>query len=216
MPLRTIDDLLQEKPAEVERLIQEAGQLGALFEEYLVEGDGSAEARAPGLHASEISKCDRQAVYALLGEERRDGHTDVTWKKRFLIGHAVHDMFQSAFEKMTRKKYLHITFEAEVKIAPELQPMAAKWNIQSHCDGVFTVRESWNGPELYRVALEIKTKSPPEYDKLLRPEEVHVEQGHVYMACLDVPLIWFLYYNKGNQNYTNSNNPSFLLKYNPK
>ncbi len=215
--LATIDDLLNGDPDEVARLLERAARISTLFEEHLEEDDGGEKERHWGIHASEL-QCARKAVYSLTGTERRGAKIDKAWKRRFKIGHAVHDMFQADFEKLAAKWRLRpgwrVTFEPEVPISPELQEVAAEWLIYSHCDGVFTVRDEQDIP-LLRIALEMKSMSPGEYEKLREPKPEHLEQATVYMKCLDVPVTWFLYYNKGNQNYTPSHNPTFFVKFNP-
>jgi hypothetical protein len=224
MPLATINDLLTSAPDEVEGLIKKASALCDVYETHLAEDAGDAHLRVPGIHASEVSGCGRRIVYSLIGMERRELLTAPVWRRRFRIGHAVHEMFQRDFKRMARAMGIsgvqdwHISFEEEVPIAPRFQAMAHEWSIYSHCDGVFTIRERWDGPVVLRVLLEIKTKSPAQYELLMKkahPELDHVEQAHVYMACLDVPMTWFLYYNKGNQNYTGTDIPGFLIRFDP-
>lgn len=222
MPLTTISDLLNGPPDEIEGLVKKATNLSDVYENFLEASPGDTHTRVPGIHASEISGCERRIVYSLIGTERQE-LSGVAWRRRFRIGHAIHEMFQRDFQRMAHAMGLnavqnwHISFEPELTIAPKFQALAKEWSIFSHCDGVFVIRERWDGPAILRVALEIKTKSPLSYADLMKkalPEPDHVEQAHVYMACLDVPLIWFLYYNKGNQNNTGSD-ASFLLRFDP-
>ena len=221
MPLATLNDLMTSTQEDVDALFKKASGLCDVYENHLAVDPGDAHARVPGIHASEISGCGRRIVYSLIGMERRE-LSGSQWRRRFRIGHAVHEMFQRDFHRMARQMGLaaqdwHISFDHELTIAPRLQAMAKEWSIFSSCDGVFTIRESWDGPALLRVALEIKTKSPAEYEKLVKraqPDPDHIEQAHVYMACLNVPMIWFLYYNKGNQNYTGTDS-NFLIRFDP-
>lgn len=222
MRLTTISDLLSGPTDEVEGLVRKASSLCDVYENFLTASPGDTHARVPGIHASEISGCERRIVYSLIGMERRE-LSGQAWRRRFRIGHSIHEMFQRDFQNMARQMGLsevqdwHISFEPELTIAPQYQAMAREWSIFSHCDGVFTVRERWDGPAVLRVALEIKTKSPNQYELLMKkaaPDPDHVEQAHVYMACLDTPLCWFLYYNKGNQNYTGTDS-SFLIRFDP-
>lgn len=216
MQLLTIKDLLEGDPAEVDSMVARASGISETYENYFAEDEGDSHTRAPGLHASEISGCERKAVYSLMATPRIEQSAPV-WRRRFKIGHAIHKMFQDDLERMAGKKRYFIDFVPEVRVHPCMeQPLAAKWDIHSHTDGIFTVRESEDGPPLYRVILEIKSEAPASYEKLQAIKDEHVEQAHVYMACLDVPLTWFLYYNKGNQNFTPSTNPNFFLRFNPK
>lgn len=214
MPLLTIKDLLEGDPKEVNELIERASTLSDIYEAGLDADQGDGHLRLPGIHASEVSGCQRRLVYTMRGEPKT-GHVAAVWKRRFKVGHALHDMFQSEFEKLMRRSNFCITFEREISISPGRQRLADRWNIHSSTDGVFTIRDRWDGPSLARVILEIKTESPDGFEKLKAPKPDHVEQAHVYMACLDVPLTWFLYFNKGNQNYTPSTNPSFFIRYQP-
>jgi CRISPR/Cas system-associated exonuclease Cas4 (RecB family) len=214
MPLLTIDDLLNGEKSEVETLIAQAAGISPLYERFVAEDQGDGHERAPGIHASEVSGCQRRLVYSILGEKKQEKIANV-WKRRFKIGHAIHAMFQRDFHRMAGREDFRIEFEDEVKINPSVGLYnASKWDIHSSCDGVFVVKDLENNP-LIRVVLEIKSESPDGYEKLKKPKPDHIEQAHVYMACLDVPLTWFLYYNKGNQNYTGSDNPSFFIRYDP-
>lgn len=229
MPLLTIDDLLAQRPRD-EGIKDLATKLSGMYEEFLDEEEGDARERPPGIHASEISGCPRKAVYSLDGtekREKRDTHMSMrVWKRRFKIGHKVHDMFQADFERMAHAKGLlkhpklaagyTIEFVKEVSIDPTKGMFyASKWEIYSHCDGIFVIKDAEGNP-LVRVALEIKTMSPDDFDKTNKPKPEHIEQAHVYMACIDVPFAWFLYYNKANQNYTGSDNENFFVTFDPK
>ncbi len=188
---------------------------------YEVESRPSKE-RAPGIHASEIG-CQRRVTYSLAATPRQtvirevapgedENMSDINMQRRFDLGHAVHAMIQTEFELfcdwMNRTAgRVVITFHREVGINPSVGPLAAQWEMFSHCDGVFVF---WHEGEQYlRVAAEIKTKSGDEFKKLQKPDEEHQEQGCFYQAALDVPLIWFVYYNKSNSNYTKSEPPWF-------
>jgi CRISPR/Cas system-associated exonuclease Cas4 (RecB family) len=108
--------------------------------------------------------------------------------------------------------YVH--FQKEVRLSPDLQELARYWHIYSACDGVFTFTSKKTGTVVLRVGLEIKSEAPDGYKDLKAPKPEHVRQGHMYMAVLDLPLMWFFYMNKGNQNNTNSKAP-FLVIWQP-
>lgn len=227
--LTTIDDLKQ--PQEVKQhFISQAMQLSRYFVAWKAQDDGGyeftvkiggARHRAPGIHASEISKCRRLMVYSIQGVERRppsQEDADVNMQMRFDIGHAVHAMLQQQMKLMcewinqgTKK----ITFEDEVAVHPDLQETSAEWELHSHCDGVFTFWYEAQ-PQLFvpylRVGLEIKTRSDGQFEKTNRPDQDHYEQTCLYMAALDLPLMWTLYYNKSNSNFTNTD-PPFLYQF---
>lgn len=226
MALLTIDDLKANRPLD-KQYADLATQLSAIYEEFLENEEGDARERPPGLHASEISGCPRKAVYSLCGTEKREKTETLmskrVWRRRFAIGHKIHDMFQADFERMARKSGLHehlgkgytIEFTKEVGINPTKgMYYSSKWDIYSHCDGIFVIKNAAGEP-LVRIALEIKSMAPDDFEKTNKPKPEHIEQAHVYMACIDVPFAWFLYYNKGNQNYTGSDNPSFFITFDP-
>ncbi len=86
------------------------------------------------------------------------------------------------------------------------------WNIHSSCDGIITIHDD-DGTPLIRIGLEIKTKSDKMYSKMTRPDSDHMEQTTIYQAVLDLPLMWVLYYNKSDCNYSDSRAPN-LFKFN--
>lgn len=222
MPLARIADLNQ--PIEqIQPYIELARSLSKMYDELLDKWEENPSDRAKGIHASELNKCVRQTYYSLVGIEKRNS-TSVNMRRRFHIGHAVHDMVQRELHKMAAKAQAediaqkngwYLQFEDEVRVSPDKQELAAKYKIQSSCDGIFTFRELEHGEPILRVGLEIKTEAPDGYEKLNGPKKEHIEQMHVYMACLDLPLVWFFYMNKGNQNTTPSNAP-WLLPFDPK
>lgn len=228
MPLASIADL--NRPLEeILPFIEQAKELSLMYDDFIVlEQDGHD--RVPGIHASELYPCLRKPVYSLMGTPRKP-NVSKFWKQRFKMGTAIHQFLQADFHQMARRSQTgkamrvaaelaekmdcYVTFEDELKIAPELQPIAAHYQLQSHADGVFTFKKKDTYEVVLRVGLEIKSESPGEYEKLKEPKHEHVRQGHIYMACLDLPLMWFLYMNKGNQNNTNSTAP-YLVTWQPR
>lgn len=230
MPLATIADL-NGPPAEVAARIKQATTLSAMYDEFIaleqeVPDDGK---RAPGIHASELYPCLRKPVYSLsLVPPRR--RVSKFWLQRFKVGHAVHAMVQNDFHRMAKRSQtraamrfaaqqaeeldLDMFFQDEVPIHPSLQPLAAHYQIHSSADGIFTFADRQHGEPMLRVGLEIKTESPDEYAKLKAPKPEHMRQAHLYMAVLDLPLMWFFYTNKGNQNNTESKAP-YLVVWDP-
>jgi len=209
MSLLSIADL-QNTPAEDQEVcLLLTRRLSHTYDRF-VEEESDSHLRAPGVHASELS-CLRKVCYSLSGTNNVPSPLGLEWKRRFKIGHAIHEMFQRDFLRMAKRPDLEIQFQEEVAIHPGMSPMAKQWQIFSHADGLFNIMDRTT--PLVRLVLEIKSESPQGYSKLTAPKEQHVEQAHVYMKCLDAPLTWFLYYNKGNQNYTGTDNPSFLIRY---
>lgn len=178
---------------------------------FFVENPNQEERPRPaGIHASEVSKCMRRMAYTITGTERVR-KVPAVWYRRLRAGQMSHDMLQeqlAAWAKRIGADHGTVTFEAEVPIHPGIGGLAAKWNIYSHADGVISLGG-------YKVVVEIKSKSDGEYSKMTKPEVDHVEQAHVYMACLGVQHTWFIYYNKSNQNYT-APEPPYFIDFDPK
>lgn len=212
MPLVRIGDL-DRSEEEIADLLDQATMLSQLYDDYVESDKGDGHSRAPGIHASEISKCERRIVYNLLDTPKKTTIKKF-WRQRFEIGKYIHAMIQNDFHRMANKSGGRIQFDSEVPISPKYQELAAQLNIHSSCDGVFTFREGDDGlgEAVLRVGLEIKTESADQYEGLKAPRPDHIEQAHVYMKCLDLPLFYFMYFNKGNQNNTSSISP-FLIKF---
>lgn len=220
MPLTRISDLNQ-PIEEIQPYIDLAKSLSKMYDDLLERWEEEGH-RAPGIHASELNKCVRQTYYSVIALEKQNS-TSVNMRRRFHIGHAVHEMVQKELHKLAAKLQAeeiaaqngwYLQFEDEVRVSPKHQALAEKYKIHSSCDGVFTFRELEHGEPVLRVGLEIKTENPDGYEKLTKPKQEHIEQVHIYMACLDLPLVWFFYMNKGNQNTTSSSAP-WLIPFDP-
>lgn len=207
MKLTSIADLQRTDIGGLEQRIQ---QLYRNYDDFLDNFPDDSHERAAGIHASELAACKRQVVYSLFLVEKK-AHVPKEWRKRFEIGKAIHNMIQEHFELMAKGSNGSLVFKKEVKV--EDTPLAKELCITSSCDGIF---EFFERKELVaRVGLEIKSMAPDTFEKLNRPQEKHVDQAHVYAACLDLPYVWYLYWNKGNQNITPSLKP-FLIRFDPK
>lgn len=211
MQLLTIADL-QRPQEQIAPLIQEAQNIGNMYFEFIKQDDethtyqvydGSEKEREIGFHASELSGCFRRLVYSISGTEKQTTQgQDVNMKMRFRIGTAVHAMVQSDMHRMAAKSNGYLHFRDEVRVHPELQELAKLWDIYSSMDGIFTIcrwyPEYGQWYSLIRMGLEIKTQSDKDFENTKQPKEDHRDQTTVYMKCLDLPLMWTLYYNKSN------------------
>lgn len=227
MPLRSIADL-NGPPDEITRRINQAKQLSVLYDTYVNTTQDGHE-REPGIHASELYPCLRQPVYSLTNTPRKP-QVRKFWKQRFKMGTKIHDMVQEDFERISKatvqneafriatsmalQMNCRIEFQKEAKVRPELQPIAAYWKIYSACDGIFTFIDLDTNEVVLRVGLEIKSEAMDGYAALKAPKFEHMRQGHLYMGCYDLPLMWFFYMNKNNQNNTKSEAP-FLVVFQP-
>lgn len=213
MSLARISDL---QKADLEGWLAEATKISYRHEEWYATGKESGF-RVPGVHASEVSGCPRKMVYSMRGEPKTNS-PDPKMKRIFNVGHLSHELFQREFHRFAGASGGRITFQDEVPIDPFTNTMAHKWDIYSSCDGIFTY---WSEPygtqppiPVLRMGLEIKSMNPEDFKKLTSPLEEHIEQAHVYMACLDLPIMWLLYFNKSNFQHTKAEG-AFLVKFNP-
>lgn len=231
--LASIGDL--NAPAdEVAACISMAKKLSAMYDDFLLleqeDPEEPDKPRPPGIHASELYPCLRRPVYSVMGTEKRR-RISKFWLQRFKVGTATHEMLQKDFHRMARRsqklKAMRVAekraeelnciveFQDEVPVSPAHQALAAHYRLYSHCDGIFTFIDKDSGDVVLRIGLEIKTEAPDGYSALKAPKSEHLRQGHLYMAALDLPLMWFFYINKGNQNNTNSESP-YLVTWDPR
>ena len=216
MTLLTIADL--DLPQEVlAPYIQRAQCLSELYFAHIANDQNESysynvdiwgtKGRSQGIHASEISKCMRQIVYCIMGVEGQPPvqDADINMLMRFRMGTAIHAMIQNDWRRIAARRD-DLQFQDEVSVSPGMGGIAALWNIHSSCDGLFTFLDGQGYPEM-RVGLEIKSISGDGFQKLKAPQQDHIEQTTVYMATIDIPLMWILYYNKSNSNLTTSFSP---------
>lgn len=165
-----------------------------LYEEGLLRRQAEEPVRLPGVHASEISKCLRMVRFSLNGASKVPPRKlpKVDLKKRFAIGHAVHELVQAAYAKGCGRS---VRFEPEVELADT--PLGRELNLRSKTDGVITHLDS-SGQPFIRIGLEIKTDTNEAWQKRVMPDEDHLDQVTVYMAALDLPLMYISYVNKSS------------------
>lgn len=217
---------------ELAPLIEQAQRLAELWIEFIKQDgeyyeytviDHGERSRTGGIHASEMSKCALKVHYSITNTERKvlPGSVDPNMKMRMRLGTAIHAMVQTDFDRMAKwytanNSYLGMamTFESELKVGAALQEVAAAWELSSSCDGAFTFWR-WDGQRwvpYLRVGLEIKSSSDGQFTSRKKPDFDHAEQTCLYQACLDLPLMWVLYYNKNNCNFTTPYAP-WLFKF---
>ena len=85
-----------------------------------------------------------------------------------------------------------MSFVDEVRV--DDTEVAKSLRIRSSCDGIFTF--SSDERELFRFGIEIKSESSSTWKKRREPDPKHVQQAMLYMACLDLPAMYFLYVDK--------------------
>jgi hypothetical protein len=210
--LTNIEEL---KQPGADKVLEMMGELSRQYDHFLISSPDHHTDRPPGLHASEISPCALKAYFTITGMEKKIIRKHSKWRKRFEHGTAIHEILQRNFSNMASLSGGLLEFDPEVEISPKTSALAELYNIYSHCDGVFRFYKECGGTMslVGKLALEIKSASPVDYEKTTKPKQEHVEQGHVYMACLDIPAIYYMYFNKGNENIKPSNG-NFLVRFN--
>lgn len=199
-PFRVLHDRVASPTTDHLALIQRAH--ADYFAAVTASAASEERMRPPGIHASEMSKCQRLFVYSMRGEPKTTKSSNAKMQQVFDIGKLVHAKVQRDFHKMAARSQGRVRFMEEVPIEPYTNALAKMWTVYSSADGLL---EFWErNPEtgaphvILRVVVEIKTINPAEYTELKKPSAEHVEQTHLYMACLDAPLAWVLYVNKSN------------------
>jgi CRISPR/Cas system-associated exonuclease Cas4 (RecB family) len=207
MPLLSISDLPDVDPyrAYIKELVD-------VYSGHLSKDD--SHGRNPGIHPSEISECHRRAFYTMTNTKKKGG-IDPKWVLKFNHGTALHEMIQNDWTNISSESGGLIEFVPEIEITPNTCEVSKRYKIYGHCDGVICIKKIDSNGELVdhiRMGLEIKSISPRGYESLTSPKPAHIEQAHVYMKCLDLPVMWLFYYNKGSDYYTKPEG-KFLVKY---
>jgi len=205
MRLTTIEEI-KSNPGMV---LDASFSLSNLYERYFE--NPPKDHRAAGVHASEVVQCMRQAYYSLVST-KKESAIDLDMHRRFLIGEAVHESVQRAFRYVCNMSSApKITFQSEVStVGTDLH---RDLKVTSSCDGVFTFYDQSTTPFL-RMGLEIKTESSTSWKNRSKPEEKHIDQGHVYMKALDLPMMYFMYINKESGTVTPCETP-FIQVFDP-
>lgn len=208
--LKTIDDL-QSFPKELLKEVTVINRIEALLEDMNLEptllrgelrfGDGGRRTRC--FHASMIGSmsghslcgkypmgCGRQLYYSFTNSE-----SEKSWDPRirriFDTGSAIHAQLQIYLHKVAEMNAETDTFVDEVDVNPATQT----YGISAHMDGLYTIKTPSTS---IRFGIEIKTINDAGYKGTKSPHPEHIMQGTVYQACLDLPVMLFLYYNKND------------------
>lgn len=137
--------------------------------------------------------CARLLYYRYVGEEPRD-KIPPRLRRIFDTGHKVHEQLQGYLRTIAEKLDAE-AFVDEAEFNEKNSPVASSYDIESTTDGIWTITV----PDLeLRYGLEIKSMKDELFKKLNGPERYHVVQCMVYMACLDLPFMVALYYNKND------------------
>lgn len=143
----------------------------------------------PSVHPSEAGGCPLRVAFALRGFQRKPPlDPDPQMLLRFEIGKAIHEIFQSRYEMFKGR----VLFEKEVEISPETSSVAETYCVTGHCDGVFTEIST-----SLKMGLEIKSMSGRSFTGT-KLSDLYKQQATLYMACLGLNYMMFLFVNKDN------------------
>jgi hypothetical protein len=135
-----------------------------------------------------VGDCELRLAFALRGIERKPSlYADQKLLLTFEIGHAIHRILQGSYGLFGQR----VKFTPEVEINSETSELADRYCIVGHCDGIFE-----DAAARYRLGLEIKSISGKGFSALSGPNEKYMTQATIYMACLDLSHMMFIFVDK--------------------
>lgn len=165
--------------------------------------------RYPGIHPSQVvGPCMLKLyndVLGIVGEKTTEPRTQLI----FDHGHAVHHMFQTYGLKGAWGE----VYRPEAPISGEFQELAEELMIEGSADAdTLMMVDIPSSPYAYEVGVvhEYKTSNTKNFAKLTRPKSEHQMQATIYSACLNRPVVAYLYLNKDDSNLVD-----FPVEFNP-
>lgn len=168
---------------------------------------GDADRRKNIFHASEIGRitgktldgkypmgCGRSLYYGYIGAKSENSF-EPRLRRIFDTGSGIHLQLQMYLHHYAKTHKKTDKFQDEVAINPENNAVADRYDISAHMDGLYEVTI----PILHaRTGLEIKSINDEGFKATKGAHQEHIIQGTVYQACLDLPIMTFLYYDKND------------------
>jgi len=191
----------------IESLLEDMNVKASSMSDQLMIGDMVRMTHV--FHASEIGRttgrspsgkypmgCARALYYSYINAPAEGSWTPRN--RRILdTGTAIHSQLQMYLAEVAKKRKKTESFEKEALISPETNPVADVLDLSGHTDGIYNITL----PHLQvRFGIEIKSINDAGFKatKSVHPE--HAVQGTIYQACLDLPVMLFLYYSKNDSN----------------
>lgn len=208
MQLTTIQHLRDADPKEVSQALESFVHVAQRIEAHLEDMNLQEHCKRLGVFsASDIGNktgkslcgsypvgCGRLLYYRYIGAEPRDRIPPRT-RRIFDTGTKIHEQLQGYLQNIAAGSNGTEIFVKEAAFNENNSHVANTYDIESTTDGVWTI----SVPDLsLRFGLEIKSMKDELFKKLNGPDASHVVQCHVYMACLDLPAMVVLYYNKND------------------
>jgi len=168
---------------------------------------GDAERRKHIFHASEIGRitgktldgkypmgCGRALYYGYIGAKAENSF-EPRLRRIFDNGSGIHLQLQMYLHHYAKTHKKTDKFQDEVSIKPENNAIADQYDISAHMNGLY----EFITPNIHaRAGLEIKSINDDGFKATKGAHQEHIIQGTVYQACLDLPIMVFLYYNKND------------------
>lgn len=165
--------------------------------------------RYPGVHPSQLQSPCMLKVYndvvGIDGQEKNQNRLQLT----FDLGHAIHHMFQGyGLDGAWGSHYI-----PEAPVSGDFQDLAAQYMIEGSADAenIMSI-DMPESPYIYEVGLvhEYKSINTDAFNKLARQKSEHQQQATVYSACLNRPVVVYLYFSKNDSNLAD-----FPVEFNP-
>ena len=165
---------------------------------------GDADRRKHIFHASEIGRITGKTLdgkYPMGCGRLYDGYVgakaensfDPRLRRIFDTGSGIHRQLQLYLYHYAKIQKKTDKFQDEVKISPENNSVADRYDISADMDGLY----EFTTPIVHaKAGLEIKSINDDGFKATKGAHQKHIIQGTVDQACLDLPIMIFLYYNK--------------------
>lgn len=155
--------------------------------------------RYPGFHPSQIDSPCMLKLYndivGIAGQRKVDSRLQLI----FDLGHAVHHMFQAYGANGAWGP----DYVAEAPINEDTCELAEELMVEGHADAdTVLLVDIPDSPVAYEVGIvhEYKTINSKNFAKLTRPKPEHQMQALIYSACLNRPVVVYLYMSKDDSN----------------
>lgn len=137
--------------------------------------------------------CSRMLYYRYVGLEPQ--HNFPPRSRRILdTGTKIHEQLQSYLRDFADYNEAEI-FIDEANMNGSNSEVAYNLEIDSTTDGIWEVKV----PDMHlRFGIEIKSINDDGFKGLNKPHGENIIQSHIYMGCLDLPVMTILYYNKND------------------
>ena len=206
MRMRTIKDLLKANKRDRAKALTQV-QVIPRIETYLEDKNLEGNDRAlECFSASDLGSkgglslcgnypmgCARMLYYRYIGEEPRE-QIDPRLRRIFDTGTAVHLQLQQYLRDIAERTGGTEVFTDEAGFDPSTSRVADEYEIISTTDGIWEI--TIKGKMDIRFGIEIKTMKSDLFKQLSAASVENVVQSIVYMACLDLPVMSIVYYNK--------------------